>query len=95
MTILLYFLNRFFRATLATRKWPHYWTEGTLVFALMSAISFSVMYYLQAAIAHGGQLQLISIVEKMSYGGVSWPSTIYALSMMGFIILAIIARIMR
>ena len=95
MTILLYFLNRFFRATLATRKWPYYWTEGTLLFALMSAISFSIMYYLQAAIAYGGQVQLISIVEKMSYGGVSWPSTIYALSIMGFIILAMIARIMR
>ncbi len=95
MTLLLYFLNRMFRATLATRKWPYYWTEGTLVFALLGAISFSIMYYLQAAISYGSQLQLISIVEKMSYGGVSWPSTIYALSIMGFITLAMIARIMR
>jgi hypothetical protein len=53
------------------------------------------MYYLQAAVTYGGQLQLISIVEKMSYGGISWASTLYALSIMGFIVLAIIARIMR
>lgn len=95
MTVLLYFLNRMFRNTLATRKWPHHWTESTLVFGLIGAISFSIMYYFQAAITHGGQLQLVTYVEKMSYGGVSWPSTVYALSIMGFVILAINSRIMR
>jgi hypothetical protein len=84
-----------FRGTLLTRRWPHYWTESTLVFGLIGAISFSIMYYFQAAITHGDQLQLVSYVEKMSYGGVSWPSAVYALSIMGFVILAINSRIMR
>jgi hypothetical protein len=95
MTLLLYFLNRMFRATLATRKWPYYWTELSLVFALIGAFMYSVSKYLEAAVVYGNQLQVLSLLEKMSYGNMELSSTLYALSMMGFVILAMIARIMR
>lgn len=95
MTLILYFLNRMFRATLATRKWPYYWTELTLVGALIGAYMYSLSHYLEAAVEYGGQLQMVSLLDKMSYGNIEISSTLYALSIMGFIVTAMIARIMR
>jgi hypothetical protein len=95
MTLLLYFLNRMFRATLSTRKWPYYWTELSLVLALLGAITYSITHYLEAAIEYGGQLQMLWILERVSYGNIELSSTAYVLSIMGFLILAIIARILR
>lgn len=95
MTLLLYFLNRQFRATLETRKWPYYWTELSLVGALLGAYMYSISHYMEAAAEYGGQLQVLPLVERMSYGNIELSSTLYALSIMGYLVLAMIARIMR
>lgn len=95
MTLLLYFLNMVFRQTLATRKWPYYWTELLLVSALLGAYLYSITHYFEAAIEYGGQVQLISFVEKMSYGNIEISSTLYLLGIMGFLVMAMISRIMR
>lgn len=95
MTIILYFLNRHFRSTLATRHWPHYWTELSLLLALVGAYLYSITKYFEAAVQYGGQIQLYSILDKMSYGNIEISSTAYVLGVMLFLILAIIARVMR
>jgi hypothetical protein len=95
MTILLFFLNREFRSTIKTRYWPHYWTEGLLIFALAGAFLTSLEYYISDAALYGNQLELFSYLDLMTYGGVSWGSAIYALGRMGFVVCAIIARTME
>jgi hypothetical protein len=95
MTILLYFLNRQLRSTLPTRKWPHYWTELSLIIALIGAVMYSVTKYLEGAVEYGNQLQMAWILEKVAYGNMEISSTIYALGIMLYIVLAMIARIMR
>jgi hypothetical protein len=95
MTILLYFLNRQFRSTISTRKWPHYWTEFSLVIALIGAVMYSVTKYLEGAVEYGNQLQMLWVLEELSYGNMEISSTIYALGIMLYIVLAMIARIMR
>jgi hypothetical protein len=95
MTLLLYFFVRMFRNTLDSRKWPHYWTELMLVSALVGAYLYSITTYFAAAIEYGGQIQLISIVEKLSYGNIEISSTLYLLGIMGFLVMAMISRIMR
>ena len=95
MTILLYFLNRQFRSTLPSRKWPYYWTELSLVIALIGAIMYSTTKYLEGAVEYGNQLQMAWVLEAVSYGNMEISSTIYALGIMLYIVLAMIARIMR
>lgn len=95
MTVVLFFLNRMFRATLSTRKWPYYWTEISLTFSLMGAFVYSISHYLEAAIEYGNQLQMIWILDKLSYGNIELSSTAYVLGIMSFLIMAIIARVMR
>ncbi|MBU2559278.1 hypothetical protein KKA03_00105 [archaeon] len=95
MTLLLYFMVRMFRNTLETRKWPYYWTELMLVSSLVGAYLYSITKYCEAAIEYGGQIQLISFVEKMSYGNIEISSTLYLLGIMGFLVMAMISRIMR
>lgn len=95
MTILLYFLNRRFRSTLSSRKWPHYWTELSLFIALIGAIMYSTTKYLEGAVEYGNQLQMLWVLEEVSYGNMEISSTIYALGIMLYIVLAMIARIMR
>ena len=95
MTILLYFLNRQFRSTLSSRRWPYFWTELSLFIALSGAIMYSVTKYLAAAVEYGNQLQMLWVLEKVSYGNMEISSTIYALGVMLYIVLAMIAKIMR